>query len=58
MRKTKFTRIACFALAFMFLVSTAVVAVSATGGSAVTDKSIEDYGDELYAAASKVDCLF
>ncbi len=47
MRKTKFTRIACFALAFMFLVSTAVVAVSAADGSAVTDKSIEDYGDEL-----------
>ena len=47
MRKTKFTRFACIALAFMFLVSTAAVAVSADSGSAVTDKSIEDYVDEL-----------
>ncbi|MBR3895370.1 MAG: extracellular solute-binding protein [Clostridia bacterium] len=55
MRKTKFTRIACFALAFMFLVSTAVVAVSAADeiNSFVTDKSIEDYGDELNTISYK-----
>ena len=47
MMKQKFTRLACLMLAFLFLVSTAAVAVSAAGGSAVTDKTIADYADKL-----------
>ena len=48
MRKQKITRLLCFALAMLFLVSTAVVAVSADASfNGVTDKTIEDYMDEL-----------
>ena len=47
MMKQKFTRLACLMLAFLFLVSTAAVAVSAASGSAVTDKTIADYADKL-----------
>ncbi len=47
MRKQKITRLLCLALAMLFLVSTAVVAVSADTNDNLTDKSIEDYGDKL-----------
>ena len=47
MRKQKFTRLLCLALAMLFLVSTAVVTVSAGNSDGVTDKSIYDYVDEL-----------
>lgn len=47
MGKRTFTRIACMALAVLFLVSAAAFAVSADGGFSgnVTDKSIADYID-------------
>ncbi|MBQ8214401.1 MAG: hypothetical protein IJZ80_10355 [Clostridia bacterium] len=47
MRKLKITRFVCLVMAMLILVSTAVVAVSASEGSDITDKSIEDYVDEL-----------
>lgn len=47
MRKQKFTRLICFTLAFLFLVSTFAIAASADTVSSVTDKSIEDYVNEL-----------
>lgn len=48
MGKTKFTRIICLTLAFLFLVSGAAVVVSAdTTTGNVTEKSIEDYIDGL-----------
>lgn len=49
MRNMKITRLLCFALAMLFLVSTAVIAVSASSGSndGVTDKSINDYADRV-----------
>ena len=47
MRKLKVTRLACLVLAFLFLVSTATIAISADSDSGVTDKSIKDYADEL-----------
>ena len=47
MRNQKITRFVCLFLAMLFLVSTATVAVSANESSGVTDKSIEDYVDEL-----------
>ena len=47
MTRKSFTRILCMALAILFLVSTAAVAVSADepDRSNVTDKSIDDYID-------------
>ncbi len=48
MRNMKFTRIICLLLALLFLVSTAVVGVSAASADDyTTDKSIEDYVDVL-----------
>ena len=47
MRRMKITRFVCLALAMLFLVSTATVAVSANSSSGVTDTSIEDYVDKL-----------
>lgn len=47
MRKQKFTRLACFVLAFMLLVGSATIVGSANTNSGITDKSIKDYADEL-----------
>ncbi len=54
MRKQKITRLTCLALAMLFLVSTVVVAVSADEPfNGVTDKTIEDYMDELTTISYK-----
>ncbi len=53
MRKKKFTRLICLALACLFLVSTIAVAVSADQTGSVTDKSIEDYVDKLSTMSYK-----
>ena len=45
MRKQKFTRYLCLIMALLCLVGTATVSVAANTG--VTDKSIEDYADQL-----------
>ncbi len=47
MKKHKITRVVCLMLAMLFLVSTAVMAVSASGANNTTDKSIEDFVEEL-----------
>lgn len=51
MGKRKFTRITCLMLALLFLVSGAVMTVSADAGSSVTDKTIADYIDALNASS-------
>ena len=54
MRKQKFTRLICLALAMLFLVSTVTVAVSADAPfNGVTDKTVEDYMDELSTISYK-----
>ena len=47
MRKLKFTRIVCLIMAMLFLVSTAVITVSADSDSGITNTSIKDYMEEL-----------
>ncbi|MBQ9806326.1 MAG: extracellular solute-binding protein [Clostridia bacterium] len=48
MRKQKFTRLACFALAFVMLLGCVTIIGSAdTKADGTTDKSIKDYADEL-----------
>ncbi len=47
MKKHKITRVVCLMLAMLFLVSTAVMTVGASGADNTTDKSIEDFVEEL-----------